>query len=478
MKLEETAKKLLASAGAASLSQVWRLVVTFFTHMALRRMIPPEELGPWFWAEPFFLILAQVRDLGVPGHLVRDQDRPYGSFLRLQWTWGIGFATAVFFAAPWLGEQLYHDPSAPIVDMMRALCVFLVVHGFGAVAMIYFEAELEVVKTIPAELVRNAVFAGVSLYLAWQGYGVWSAVIGHISAATVFAAMLWWAALKEKKVGRLVFKEAPELWPLVYVSLPLMLMAILEQMVLKLDAFVLALHFDNAVVGTAGLAVYAVFFFSRLLADPIGRALYPALVRYADRPARAFEAYRVATVLLAGLAAPLAFFLYVNAEVVALILGGEKWVGAADYLRFLSLVPLIRPLTMFGLELLLTRHMDRLLIAYTATNLTVMGVLGLWWTGTDLGANGMALAGYFPLGILFLAWGIHSMSPNGFSVLLRNMFQLYVVAAIFFLPVYYLIPASSPYLRLGISCLSGFAAVGFAAYRFGHEFLAFLRRDT
>ena len=380
--IEETAKKLLSSAGAATVSQVWRIGVTFLTHMALRRMILPAEMGPWIWAEPFFLILAQVRDLGVPGHLIRDKDRPYGSFLRLQWTWGLGFAILVFFSAPWLA-RLYDDPSAPIVSIIRAMCVFLVVQGFGAVAMIYFEAELAVIKTIPAELARNAVFAGLSLFLAWKGYGVWSLVISHIAAATVFAALLWWAAWKQGRrlawVSSALFGASPavgRLRTLVWVSLPLMLMAILEQMVLKLDAFILALSFPSEVVGTAGLAIYAVFFFSRLLADPIGRALYPALVRYSNAPARAFEAYRVATVFLASLAVPLAFFLFVNAEAVALLLGGKEWVGAADYLRFLSLVPLIRPLTMFGLELLLTRHMDRLLILYTAANLVSLSALG------------------------------------------------------------------------------------------------------
>ena len=473
--IEETAKKLLASAGAATVSQVWRIGVTFLTHMALRRLIPPAEMGPWIWAEPFFLILAQVRDLGVPAHIVRDKERPYGSFLRLQWTWGFSFAALVFLAAPWLA-RLYDDPSAPIVAILRAMCVFLVVQGLGAVAMIYFEAELEVIKTIPAELARNAVFAGLSLFLAWKGFGVWSLVAAHITAAAVFAAMLWWTAFKEYRGGRLVLSHSQSFATMIWISLPLMLMAILEQLVLKLDAFVLALNFPSEVVGTAGLAIYAVFFFSRLLADPIGRALYPALVRYSHEPGRAFEAYRVATVFLASLAAPLAFFLFVNAEAVALLLGGKEWIGAADYLRFLSLVPLIRPLTMFGLELLLTRHMDRLLIAYTGTNLVALGGVGLWLTSTDLGANGMAVAGYFPLGVLFLAWGIYTMNPERFAVLLRNLLLLYVAGALVFLPVDFFVSGMVP--RFVVSCLSGLLAVGYAWHRFGNEYMRFLRRET
>ena len=475
--LEETARKLITSAGAATVSQVWRIAVTFLTHMALRRMLTPEELGPWVWAEPLFIILAQVRDLGVPGHVVRDENKPYGNFLRLQVTWGFFFTTVVFFGAP-LIARFYEDQGAPIVDMVRALCVFLVVQGLGAVAMIYFEAELEVIKTIPAELARNAVFAVLSLTLAWQGHGVWSVVIGHIAAAATYAGMLWWAAWKEKRAGRLSLRLLPNTGRLVWLSLPLMVMAVLEQMVLKLDAFILALRFPSEVVGTAGLAIYAVFFFSRLLADPVGRALYPALVRYAAEPRRAFEAFRLATVLLASMAAPLAFFLYVNAELAALFLGGEEWVGAADYLRFLSLVPLIRPLTMFGLELLLTRHMDRLLILYTLANLLSLGTIGWLLVQTDLGANGMAIAGYFPLGILFLAWGIHRMSPEGFGGLLRQLAELYLVTAVLFVPIAYLVAVDNLLPRFLLSALAGLVSLAWAWKRFGSAFVVFLRGDV
>ncbi|MEM8931863.1 MAG: oligosaccharide flippase family protein, partial [Acidobacteriota bacterium] len=238
--LEDTARALLSSAGAATVSQIWRVGVTFATHIALRRMIPPDEFGPWYWLEPCFLLLSLVRDLGVPAHVVRDKDKPYGDFLRLQLTWGLTFVGLVFIGAPVLAS-LYHDDSAPMVALIRALCVFLLVQGLGAVPLIYFEAELKVAKTIPAELARNTVFAVVALGLAWSGYGIWSAVIAHISAGAVFAAMLWWAARHDLRTGEfsLAFRVA-DLGHLVTVGIPLMVMSILEQAVLKLDTLVLA----------------------------------------------------------------------------------------------------------------------------------------------------------------------------------------------------------------------------------------------
>lgn len=464
------ARRLFHSAGAATLSQVWRLGVTFATHMALRRLIPPEQFGVWNWAEPLFIILAQVRDLGVPGQIVRSERRPYGNYLALQAGWGGLLTLGVVFGAPVLALLYADRGAADVVLILQALCVFLFVQGLGSVPMVFFEAELEVGKTVPAELARNAVFAGLSLWLAWTGHGVWSLVIAHVAGGVVYAAMLWWKAWGRIDLGW----AGGATRPLVLASLPLALMAALEQLVLKLDTFVLGLRFPTAIVGFAGLALYAVFFFARHLADPVGRALYPALVRYKSDPPKAFKAFRICTLLMVTLVTPTAFFLLVNARLVARFLGGEEWVGAATYLQVLSLVPLVRPLSIFGLEFLLTRHRDRLLIVYGALNLLTLGGLGLYLTTTPLEEIGMAVAAYFPLGLVVLAWGIYRIDPSGFRRLHLDLLALYAVGGVLFLPILLLHP--EPWgIRFALSCLAGLGLLAYVAWRHGSEMVEFLR---
>ena len=469
MNLDNIANRLVRSAGAATLSQVWRIAVTFLTHMALRRMITPEEFGPWTWAEPLFIILAQFRDLGVPGHLVRDRSKPYGNYLALQIGWGGVLSSILFLGAPIIALA-YASRTEETVQILQAMCLFLFIQGVGSVPMTYFEAELKVEKTIPAELVRNFVFAALALGLAWNDYGVWSLVLAHLAAGATFSLMLWWSAWGEIELAWMPhdFKR------LLLLSYPLAFMSALEQLVLRLDPFIVGLRFEDAIVGKIGLATYAVFFFSRHLADPIGRALYPALVQYgAIHRERAFGAYSTATLFLLSFVVPAAFVLFANAKLAALFLGGVKWTGAKTYLQVLSLVPLVRPLNMFGLEFLLTQHRDRLLIFFSLFNLISLGGLGLYLTSTGLQEIGMAVAGYFPLGSLLLAWGIAQISPIGFRQLLRQIGELYVIAALIFLPVL-LISDEQAWIRLAASCAAGLAVLGYMWWRRGAAFAAFL----
>ena len=136
---------LVRSAGAATLSALWRLAITFGTYVVLRRLIPPADMGVWNWAEPLFLLLGQIRDLGVPGHVVRQRERDYGGYLRLQLFWGGALAVALFAAAPVLA-LLFEDRDASTVSILRLLCVFLFVQGLGSVPLTFFEAEQHIAR--------------------------------------------------------------------------------------------------------------------------------------------------------------------------------------------------------------------------------------------------------------------------------------------------------------------------------------------
>lgn len=481
--MQNIARQFLSSASAATLSQLWRIGITFLTHVALRYMVPPEQLGLWNWVDPLFFTLAQLRDLGVNGQVVRDPRRPFGNFLRLELVWGFLFTAMIFFGAPVLA-RLYEDHTVPVVAVVRTMCIFLFVHGLGMVPTIFFEVELKVLRTVKAEILRNTIFAALALTLAWLGYGVWSAVIAHVVASSFYTAMIWIEAWREIQLTRIA-----ETWRLVWASLPLMVMSMLEQTVLRIDYFVLGAHFTTAVVGFAGLAWQAVFFFSRMLADSVGRSLYPALVRYGDEPRRAFDAYRVATVFMMSLSVPLAFFLFGNAELVVRLLGGKGWEGAAEYLRWLSLVPLARPFTMFGIELLLTLHLDRWLLFSTLANLISVGGLGVYLVNTDFGPLGMALAGYFPVGMLVLLWAIRPAAGPGLWALCRQLFELELVGAVLFMPCYYF--TAGPGVLTGelksdlqqmlprflVFCLAGLVYLVYAWWRNAAMFRRFLRGE-
>ena len=466
------AGRLLRSSRAATISQVWRFGVTFGTYVVLRRLLPQSDWGIWDWAQGFFfLLLAQVRDLGLPAHVVRDRSRPYGNFLAVELGWGALLALGIAFAGP-LVSLAYAAPGPIVVGVVRALCLFLILEGLAKVPLIYFEAELLIERALLPEVVRNLCFAGLSIALALHGFGVWSLVIAHVCATGVFAGLLWSRALP----GMSLHWVRGGTWRLVRSSLPLMVMAFLLLALDWLDVQVLSVRFtDSALIGRYGGVLFLALLMPRVLELPIRRALYPAFVAVRDEAARFFETYRLATILLMAVQVPFALLLFLNARTILTLLWGAEYAQAAPLLRILCFIPLVQPFARCAEDVILARHEERLLIGASLLSLVSLVGLGLWLTG-PLGPEGMAWAKLLPLGAVPITWAVYRIDPAAFRRLAGELALLYALP----LPLFALAAWAStghPYLRLGLTLAAGLATGGIYLWRWGRGFLRFFARS-
>lgn len=461
--------RLLRSTGAATFSQVWRFGVTLATHVVLRRLVGPEGWGLWHWAEGFlFLLLVQVRDLGLPAQVVRDDKRPYGNFLAVELAWGALLALGIYFASPLLALA-YADPGPTTVAVVRALCLFLIFEGLGKVPLIYFEAELLIERALAPEIVRNLCFAGLSIALAVLGYGVWSLVVAHVAASGVFAALLWLRALPALELRWI----PDETWKLVRVSLPLMAMALLLLAIDWADVQVLSVRFSGEVIGMYGAVLFLALLVPRVLEMPVRRALYPGFVAVRNDPERFFETYRLATILLMAVHVPFALFLFVNAETLLVLYGSARYADAAPWLQVLCFIPLVQPFARCAEDVILTRHEERLLIVASLATLGSLVGFGLWFTGFA-GPLGMAWAKLLPLGAVLVTWAVWRVDPPAFRRLAGELALLYALPVPLFAGAW-LAGAGNPWVTLTLSLLAGLATAGLYAWRWGRPFLRFFR---
>ena len=461
--------RLLRSTGAATASQVWRFGVTLAIQVVLRRLVEPDDWGLWHWAVGFlFLLLVQVRDLGLPAQVVRDEKRPYGNFLAVELAWGALLAAGVFFAGPLLALA-YAEPGPTTVAVVRALCLFLIFEGLGKVPLIYFEAELLIERVLAPEIVRNLCFAGLSIALALQGYGVWSLVVAHVAASAVFSALLWLRALPGMEL-----RWVPgETWKLVRRSLPLMVMALLLLAIDWVDVQVLSARVSGEVIGMYGAVLTLALLIPRVLEMPVRRALYPGFVAVRDDPRRFFETYRLATILLMAVHVPFALFLFVNAETLLVLYASGRYAEAAPWLQVLCFIPLVQPFARCAEDVILARGEERLLIAASVVTLASLVGLGLWFTGFA-GPMGMAWAKLLPLGAVLVTWAIWRVDPAAFRRLAGELVLLYALPVPFFAAAW-LAGGDRPWATLALSLLAGTATAALYAWRWGRTFVRFFR---
>jgi PST family polysaccharide transporter len=464
---QTTARRLYRSTLAATVSQLWRVAVTFATRLVLRRLVDPRDWGVWDWALAVFLILGAVRDLGLVYHVVRVRPRPYGNLLAVEAVWGGALAAATWLGAPLLALG-FSEAHPDVVGVLRWLGVFLLLDGLASVPRVYFESELQVGRAVVPELVRNLAFALTSIALAQAGLGVWSLVAAHVGSTALYAAHLWWRAR-----GRIPLTfERGRTGALLAGSLPLACIWFLLILVQYVDRLILGARFDAALLGNYALAYETAFMTVTILQPAVARALYPALAALAHAPRKMFEAYRLGTLLISAVEVPAACLLLVNAELVVRILGGADWVGAPTFLRLLALAPLVDPFTRLGGEVLKVRDGDRVWIVATTLTLASFGIVGWLATGW-VGAKGMALTNFLPLGAAVMVWGLHRVDPAAFRELVADLGWIYLPPVMPFGAAWLL--GGGPWGRLALSATAALLCFAITWWRFGPAFVAFAR---
>lgn len=464
--------RFFRSAGAATFSQVWRVFVTFGITLVLRRWIAPGDYGLFEWSLVIFMVLGGVRDLGLVYHVVRLKRRPYGNLLALEVVWGALVALAVCLGADVLARAFSAD-NPNVVGVLRAMSAFLFFEGLASVPRTYFDAELEVGRTVVPEILRNLLFAATSVTLALLGFGVWSLVIAQVVSTALYAAHLWLRAW-----GRMTLTFDRDGWgALLLHSLPLGSIWVLIVLTRHVDPLILALRFEDEVVGNYTFAYFLAFLVATYLVPAVTRALYPALVAFRAEPEKLLGAYRLATLFVLALEAPVAYFLFFNPELVVQLVGGGKWLEAPVYLRILCFAPLIDPFTRLGGEILKVYHRDRLWILSSAFTLVSFVVAG-WLLTSRMGPVGMAWANYLPLGgIVFMTWGVYRIAPAPFRRLVGDVVLIYLVPLLpFALAVW--ASADQPRLRFALSMAAGLVALAAYARRYGREFRGFFRTPS
>jgi len=464
-----TARGLLRSGSAATVAQAVRTLSLLLTHIVVRRYVPPAEMGIWNWIEPVFLLLATLRDLGVPTHVVRLFPRPHGTHLRVQLGWGAALALAVVGGAPWI-VLAFEAPSAAVVAALRVMTVYMLLEGAAAVALTSFESELRIERTLPAELARTAVYCAVVLLAATRGFGFWSFVAAQIAAQTVYAGELWRRA---RRGGIELVHQPGSSGRVVRESLPVGTVWLLAIAVAYADVFVVGRIFPPAAVALYFLGYFFAFLVTRVLQQPIGRSLYPALVAFGATPREQFRAYRLATVLFLALEVPTTLFLALNARFVILVVGGRDYLGAAPYLALLAFAPIVDPLGRFGGELLMARHLDRarlLSLGLQLLGLVGAGTLLSLWLDSPFG---MAWANFLPTGsLVVLVLLVRGADRDQVLRLARELAEIYLVPLVPFALAWLATPHAS-WLRLVATGAAALVSLAWVWRRHGAEYRAF-----
>lgn len=411
-------RKVVVSLFSSYASQVVTTAANLATKLLLARLIAPDDLGLYSLALVAMLAGDMLVDLGVSQHMIREQHRPYGNFLVLR----LAIASILFIGIQLMAPNVrFWGSEFPLV--VRAMAISLVIKAASGVPTVFIDRELIIQKSLLPQFARIFSMGLVSIGFAFFHYGVWALVWGTIAAEAAYAVLIWKAA-----IGRIPLEFT---WrftrSLVWGSKLLFLIGIMGFALSQGDIAILGSLLSPRQVGLYTMAFMLVILVSKVVESAVFRVIYPTFCEYSQDLVRLGRTYRLATLAITAVEAPIYFFLLFNAPVVVPWALGGKWQEAAVLMQALAVFGIINPFSTFGNEVLRARKRDAIL-----TLSTVIGAVTLMTTGYFLtrrfGVMGIVGAHYLIIGSIPTIVAVYRILKPDFIKLAGQLAVVYATS--------------------------------------------------
>ncbi|OPG05760.1 polysaccharide biosynthesis protein [Streptomyces sp. GKU 895] len=324
----------------------WSLINTvvlrlgnFATGIVLARFaLGPAEWGVYGIAQTVLLVLLSANELGVGLAIVRwegDARRFAPTVLTLS-TLSSGLLYVALFASAPTVAGLLDSPDA--AGVLRVMCLCVLIDGVAQVPGGFLTREFAQGKRMVIDGLNFVVGTGVTLVLAFAGWGAMSFAVGAVAGNVVTLIGCALAA-----PGTLKYGWNPEqARALLRFGLPLAGASMLALAVVNVDTMVVGATLGNIALGFYVLAFNISGWPVRIISEAARRVSFAGFSRLADSPQALAQGFsRALGVLMTG-TVPLCVLLAGLAEPVIRLIYGDRWAPAAGALPWLMALGLIR----------------------------------------------------------------------------------------------------------------------------------------
>jgi O-antigen/teichoic acid export membrane protein len=384
----DLARRVLRSASALTLRQVFVGVANVAGGVLLARLLSPAEFGAFAMLSILISMFLVVAGPGVAAELVRREAEPdpstQAAVFTVQLAVSFALALAIWMLAPWLVDRFGLGPSAGAAFRLAALAGL--VTTFAVMPQVHLERELAFDRLAIVEVAQAIAFNGVAIVMAWSGYGLASIGFAYLVKHSLGAAVAHWLAPWAVRLRW----DWPRTAGVLRFGVPYQgaaFVSILKDSITPIAA--------GLIVGVAevGFLTWASMFASyAVLALVILQRIYmPTFARLQSSP-ELLRGFVEHTIWAANaVMAPISLVLLVHAEAITRIVFGEKWLVALPLFYLFWGANLVVPTVTPVLGLLNATGRSKLTFAFNFmwTGLT-------WAIGLPLlyvvGAIGLAIA--------------------------------------------------------------------------------------
>ena len=330
------------------LDQAGSLGISFLVGIVLARLLEPSEYGLIGMVTVFTAIATVFTDSGLGQAMVRKTNLTEEDRLTAFWfSTGMGILVYIIFfiLAPWV-SVFYNEPQ--ITDILRVTSIPILFSGLLTIPNMIFTREINFKIITKISFLRAILSGWVGICMAMMGYGVWALIAqGLVSSGIEIILYNYYYRWKIKFIFN---KESfVYLWGF---GSKMLVSNLLRTAYNNLYQIIIGRFYSSADLGQYQRGQSYSGLFSNTVTQIVLRVSFPTLSKMQDDIVRLKYGYRkiIRTTMFVSCSG--CMILAAMAKPLIIILIGEKWLPAADYLQIICLGALLYPVHAINLNIL------------------------------------------------------------------------------------------------------------------------------
>jgi PST family polysaccharide transporter len=439
-------------------SQIIKFLLYTGSTVVLARLLTPQDYGVVAMVTAISEFVALFKDMGLSMATIQKAEINHSQVSTLFWinvTVSLVLALLLAAGAPII-SWFYGDPRLTLITL--AVAGTFVFSGLTVQHQALLRRQMRFTALATIEIGSMGIGIATGIFLAWYGAGYWALVGLPTATAMSYVALVW------------VFCGWRPGWPvrragvrsMIAFGGHLMGFSVVNYFARNFDNILLGRFCGANVLGLYSRAYNIMMLPISQVRAPLYAVAIPTLSHIQNDPIRFRRYYLKIVTVIAFITMPLMVLLSVCAAQVIHLLLGNKWSGAVDIFRVLSIVAFIQPVaSTVGLVAVSLGQSGRYLKWGILSSIVAVFsfVVGLPWGAMGV-ATAYTIANYVILGPTL--WYYLRRSPisitDFFSAILRPMMASLCMGAFVF--VSYLFLSNQPDIMVVGAC----SLIGLSTY--------------
>lgn len=307
--------------------------IQFLANIVLARLLTPKDFGLLAIIAIFIQISQTFIDSGFSNALIQKKDRSqtdYSTVFFFNLALSIGFYVILFLCAPFIAGFFENDK---LISLTKIVGLNLIIGALVSVHKTRLTIQLRFKIQAVISLISSFVSAVIAIWMAYNGYGVWSLVALTITNITFQMALIY---IMIKWRPSLLFSKTA-FTSLFSYSSKLLGASLIHLLYRNIYPIIIGKKFSPVELGYFNRADTFAMYPPYMIGSVISRVAFPIFSRIQDDEARLRNAYSKYIVFASLIIFPILTGLLVLAEPLTLLILKKTWLPMVPMLQILCI---------------------------------------------------------------------------------------------------------------------------------------------